>query len=325
KACLKWDVEGDENSKFFHGIIKSKRKSQMINRILNEGVCIADPNDIKTAFLNFYKEKFSCLDSSMSFPPVVATKRLGDSDHSYLDSMVSLEEIKDAVWECGSKKAPGRDEKDDVLKVDFEKAFDSVSWHFLDYIMEILGFSHQWRRWINARLVSSRASILVNGSPTSEFSLKRGLRQGDPLSPFLFIMVMERLNIMLKDGLAANPFRGVKIVSPCFHLLHLFYADDVIIFSEWNQCDMENIIHIPDEVAQMANGMGCSSSSFPFTYLGLPIGSNMGRISNWSILSDQLKVRLSGWKANMLSAGVVKEIHGGEVGFELLSSQSSGV
>nr|GEZ61403.1 putative RNA-directed DNA polymerase, eukaryota, reverse transcriptase zinc-binding domain protein [Tanacetum cinerariifolium] len=162
-------------------------------------------------------------------------------------------------------------EKDDVLKVDFEKAFDSVSWHFLDYIMEILGFSPQWRRWINAGLVSSRASILVNGSPTSEFSLKRGLRQGDPLSPFLFIMVMEGLNIMLKDGLAANPFRDVKIVSPCFHLLHLFYADDVIIFSEWNQCDMENIIHIPDEVAQMAKGMGSSSSSFPFTYLGLPI------------------------------------------------------
>nr|GFB54775.1 RNA-directed DNA polymerase, eukaryota, reverse transcriptase zinc-binding domain protein [Tanacetum cinerariifolium] len=180
KARLKWVVEGDENSKIFHSIINSKRKS---NRILNEGVSIADPNDINTVFLNFYKEKFSCLDSSMSFPPVLVTKRLGDSDRSYLDSMVSLEEIKDVVWDSGSQKAPGRD------------------------------------AWSKAR---------------------------DPLSPFLFIMVMEGLNIMLKDGLAANLFCGVKIGSPCFHLSHLFYADDVIIFSKRNQCDMDNIIRILD-------------------------------------------------------------------------------
>nr|GEZ23379.1 RNA-directed DNA polymerase, eukaryota, reverse transcriptase zinc-binding domain protein [Tanacetum cinerariifolium] len=77
------------------------------------------------------------------------------------------------------------------------------------------------------------ASILVNGNPTLE--LTRGLRKGDPLSPFLFIMVMEGLNITLKDGLAANLFRGAKIDSPSLHLSYLFYADDVIIFHEWNQ------------------------------------------------------------------------------------------
>ncbi|GJS31236.1 putative RNA-directed DNA polymerase, eukaryota, reverse transcriptase zinc-binding domain protein [Tanacetum coccineum] len=179
-----------------------------------------------------------------------------------------------------------------------------------------------------AGLISSRASILVNGSPTSEFSLKRGLRQGDPLSPFLFIIVMEGLNIMLKDGLAANLFHGIKIGSSSLHLSHLFYADDVIIFSEWNQSDMDNIIRILDvfflasrlkininksnlygvgvssaEVANMAEGTGCSSSSLPFSYLGLPIGSNMGRITNWTTLIDRFKARLSGWKANMLSSG----------------------
>ncbi|GJT47873.1 RNA-directed DNA polymerase, eukaryota, reverse transcriptase zinc-binding domain protein [Tanacetum coccineum] len=68
-----------------------------------------------------------------------------------------------------------------LFKVDFEKAFDSVSWRFLDHVMERLGFSSTWRKWIMAGLKSSRASILVMDSPTSEFSLKRGLRQGDPL------------------------------------------------------------------------------------------------------------------------------------------------
>ncbi|GKA31130.1 ankyrin repeat-containing protein ITN1-like protein, partial [Tanacetum coccineum] len=71
KARLKRDVKGDENSKKFHGIINSKRKSQMINGILHEGEWITDPKDIKTAFLNFYKAKFSCHDSPVIFPPIV--------------------------------------------------------------------------------------------------------------------------------------------------------------------------------------------------------------------------------------------------------------
>ncbi|GKA50964.1 putative RNA-directed DNA polymerase, eukaryota, reverse transcriptase zinc-binding domain protein [Tanacetum coccineum] len=215
-----------------------------------------------------------------------------------------------------------------LFKVDFEKAFDFVSWRFLDHVMERLGFSSTWRKWIMAGLKSSRASILVNGSPTSEFSLKRGLRQGDPLSPFLFIIVMEGLHIALKDGLTANLFQGVKIGSSKIRLSHLFYADDVIILSEWNQCDMDNIIRIlnvfylasglkinisksnlygvgvsSDDIESMAAGTGCSASNLPFSYLGLPIGLNMNRIANWNSLIERFKFRLSGWKANMLSSG----------------------
>ncbi|GKA19420.1 RNA-directed DNA polymerase, eukaryota, reverse transcriptase zinc-binding domain protein [Tanacetum coccineum] len=226
-----------------------------------------------------------------------------------------------------------------LFKVDFEKAFDSVSWRFLDHVMERLGFSSTWRKWIMAGLKSSRASILVNGSPTSEFSLKRGLRQGDPLSPFLFIIVMEGLHIALKDGLTANLFQGVKIGSSEIRLSHLFYADDVIILSEWNQCDMDNIIRIlnvfylasglkinisksnlygvgvsSDDIESMAAGTGCSASNLPFSYLGLPIGSNINRIANWNSLIERFKIRLSGWKENVLSLGgrltLIKSVFG---------------
>ncbi|GJW08293.1 hypothetical protein Tco_1570716 [Tanacetum coccineum] len=68
KARVKWEVEGDENSKFLHGIINSRRKSQMIQCIMHEGVRITEPNDIKLAFLNFYKDKFNCYDSLVIFP-----------------------------------------------------------------------------------------------------------------------------------------------------------------------------------------------------------------------------------------------------------------
>nr|GFC95938.1 cysteine-rich receptor-like protein kinase [Tanacetum cinerariifolium] len=100
-----------------------------------------------------------------------------------------------------------------LFKVDFEKAFDSVSWKYLDYMLHKMGFGSRWRTWINNCLMSARTSILIDGSPTSEFSLKRGLRQGDPLSPFLVIIVMEGLHMALNDGISSNIFHGVKIGS----------------------------------------------------------------------------------------------------------------
>nr|GEZ35986.1 putative RNA-directed DNA polymerase, eukaryota, reverse transcriptase zinc-binding domain protein [Tanacetum cinerariifolium] len=191
-----------------------------------------------------------------------------------------------------------------LFKVNFEKAFDSVSWRYLDYVLDKSGFGIKWRNWIKVGLVSSKTSILINGSPTSYFSLKRGLRKGDPLLHFLFIIVMEGLHMDLNDGLAGNMFHGVKVGSPGIFLSLLFYKKDVIIRSEWNLNAMEYIIRIlnifciafrlkinihksnvygvgvsSNEVEIMASYMECEVGFFPFTYLGLPIGLNMSRIT----------------------------------------------
>nr|GEW76647.1 RNA-directed DNA polymerase, eukaryota, reverse transcriptase zinc-binding domain protein [Tanacetum cinerariifolium] len=109
KARVKWEVEGDKNSKFFHGLINSRRKSQSIHGIMHEGVWLSDPKDIKEAFLNFYKKKFSCHESQVSFPSFMPAHRLNTSDQDLLKVVVSMEEIKTAFWDCGSNKAPGPD------------------------------------------------------------------------------------------------------------------------------------------------------------------------------------------------------------------------
>ncbi|GJZ98269.1 RNA-directed DNA polymerase, eukaryota, reverse transcriptase zinc-binding domain protein [Tanacetum coccineum] len=109
KAHVKWDIEGDENSKFFHGLINQKRRNQMINGIMVEGNWITNPCLIKDAFLQFYKRKFQAQDSQVMFSNLPHSHSLNCMDRETLERQVTLEEIKEAVWDCGSSKASGPD------------------------------------------------------------------------------------------------------------------------------------------------------------------------------------------------------------------------
>ncbi|GJT13200.1 hypothetical protein Tco_0860242 [Tanacetum coccineum] len=120
---------------------------------------------------------------------------------------------------------------------------------------------------------SAFASVLINGSPTKEFKVKKGLRQGDPSHHFSFHM-------QLKPQCAA-PKRFLKII---FHKSKLYGVGVTTL-----------------EVNSLASMIGCLPSKFPCTYLGLPIGGNMSRCANWGILVDKFNERLSNWKAMSLS------------------------
>ncbi|XP_071713612.1 secreted RxLR effector protein 78-like [Rutidosis leptorrhynchoides] len=98
-----------------------------------------------------------------------------------------------------------------IFKADFEKAFDSLNWKFLLDVMSCMGFGSKWRKWIMSCLKSASISILVNGAPTNQFTLSRGVREGDPLSPFLFILAAEGLNILTKATLDRNLFKGIEV------------------------------------------------------------------------------------------------------------------
>jgi len=99
-----------------------------------------------------------------------------------LDSVVVANETIDEVKRKKKKCI--------VVKVDYEKAYDSIRWDFLFYMMERLGFCIRRINWIKESLKSSTISVLVNGSPTHEFNPTKGLRQGDPLAPFLYNIIV---------------------------------------------------------------------------------------------------------------------------------------
>ncbi|XP_071694997.1 uncharacterized mitochondrial protein AtMg01250-like [Rutidosis leptorrhynchoides] len=130
-------------------------------------------------------------------------------------------------------------------------------------------FGQKWIKWIDGCLVSASVSVLVNGSLTEEFKLGKGIRQRDPLSPFLFIIAGEGLNLLMKEAVDIGLIRGAKVGKDKILLSHLQYAKD--IYLHWG---------LP-EIGSMANHFGCKGDNFPFSYLGLPVGANMNKSDDW--------------------------------------------
>ncbi|KAK3224602.1 hypothetical protein Dsin_004464 [Dipteronia sinensis] len=215
-----------------------------------------------------------------------------------------------------------------VVKLDFEKAYDSVDHSFLDSILGGMGFGLKWRKWMNYCISSPVLSVLVNGSPTEEFSLERGLRQGDPLSPFLFNIVIEALNCLFKKALGLKMLSGAVFDRNSVHMSHLQFTDDTILFLEPNMDFLlasKRILRCSELASGLrinfhksclvkvgkkgimdsvwAKVIGCKQASLPISYLGLPLGANPSSIACWNPIIQKIEKRLAPWKMRFLSKG----------------------
>ena len=120
-----------------------------------------------------------------------------------------------------------------ICKLDIKKAYDHVNWEALLDLLKRIGFWARWCRWIRTCISTVQFSILVNGSPVKFFGSSKGLRQGDPLSPMLFLVMMEVFSKMMKrvegagllQGFRADGRRGGGVC-----VSHLLFADDTILF-----------------------------------------------------------------------------------------------
>jgi hypothetical protein len=126
-------------------------------------------------------------------PLLISPEQMGYVEgRKILDGIILAHEV---IHSLKTTKKPGM-----LLKLDLSKAFDRLSWEYIENILLAFGFSQDWVHWILSLLSSSFFFILVNGSPSPTFSPSRGIHQGDPLSPFLFILMAEGLGRMLTNA-----------------------------------------------------------------------------------------------------------------------------
>ncbi|GKU89787.1 hypothetical protein SLEP1_g3881 [Rubroshorea leprosula] len=185
-----------------------------------------------------------------------------------------------------------------------------------------------WRNWIKECLQSSMISILVNGSPTQQFPVNKGIRQGDPLSPFLFLLVVEGLNGLMQSANEKNMYRGVRIGNGNLLVSHLQFANDTLFFGEASEENIQaiksimrtfelvsglkinfgksQIMGVGTEEGwkeRMAYRLCCKEGDLPFKYLGTPVGGNHRRIAMWQPLVNSFKKKLASWNGQNLSLG----------------------
>lgn len=230
--------------------------------------------------------------------------------------LMATELVQGYNWKSISKRS--------MLKVDLKKAFDSVNWDFLVLILQTLGFPPSFVNLIYQCISTTRFSVSINGELCGYFKGTRGMRQGDPLSPYLFVLAMEVFSQMLykefdSDQIGYHP----TAINP--QVTHLAFADDIMIFFDGEYGSLRHISATLETFATWSdlsmnrnktelftaglntvesteiNSIGFSVGTLPVRYLGLPLMHRKLRICDYKPLLDQLRARFSSWSSRALS------------------------
>ena len=197
-------------------------------------------------------------------------------------------------------------------------------------VMQKIGFGLKWMGWMWRCISIAKFSVLVNGVPTGFFSSTKGLRQGDPLSPYLFVMGMEVLSVLIRRAIEEGFRLGCRIrgrKGTEMNISHLFFADDTFFFCEAKK---EHLTHLSwtlfwfevasglrinlakseiipvgevEEVDVLVVELGCRVGSLPSSYLGLPLGAPNKSLSAWDGVEERVRRRLALWKRQYISKG----------------------
>ena len=214
-----------------------------------------------------------------------------------------------------------------ALKLDVSKAYDRVEWSFLEVTMMKMGFDARWVALILSCINLASYSILVNGVPKGDIWPSRGIRQGDPLSPYLFLIFFEALNCQLQQATKFKAIKGFSLCKNGLKISHLFFADDTLLFYLATKSDLDVIQSIlvlyeqasshklnrekttvffskatPDErKIEIINELKVSEMREYEKYLGLPAVVGRTKKASLNFIKERVWNKIQGWKEKLLS------------------------
>lgn len=214
-----------------------------------------------------------------------------------------------------------------ALKLDMSKAYDRVEWHFLEAMMKRMGFADTWVKLVMDCCTTVKYRFRFNDTITEEITPGRGIRQGDPISPFLFLFCAEAFSSLLNSAEQDGQLEGVKVWRNAPSFNHLLFADDSLIFlkaSEDSALHLQSILNLYENCSgqtinvdksaimfsknttsearrRMMDQLGLTRETWNERYLGLPVYVGQSRTKVFAYLKDRIWHRIQGWKEKLLS------------------------
>ncbi|XP_074277809.1 uncharacterized protein LOC141601425 [Silene latifolia] len=321
KAKVQCVLDGDDNTAYFHASIRKRRSRNKVYQVrdINDKLC-SKYDEIKTAFEEYYVSLFGTSKqvTKVNKRVVQAGNCLNSQHCGLLMSPITSEEKKSAMFSIPGTKAPGPDGYSSQL---FKDCWHIVGQEMVNY----LGFSELWIKLIMQCISTPSYSIALNGETFGFFKGKKGLRQGDPLSPLLFTLCLEYFSRILAVTQQLPKFRFHPLCKR-IGLSHLCFVDDFILFCKGEKTSIEPMINSFDYFSKASglvlntgksnfycNGMedwliseiarvtGMKKGSAPFKYLGVTVAPKRLSVLDCSCLVDKVVDRIKGLGARQLS------------------------
>jgi len=213
-----------------------------------------------------------------------------------------------------------------AMKIDITKAFDTLEWSFLLKVLKSFGFNEIFCNWIHVILKSAFLSVSINGKSHGYFNATRGVRQGDPLSPLLFCLAEDVLSRSISKLVEDGKLQQIKGTRNTAVPSHSLYVDDLMIYCNGRSSGLQALKELFDKyalnsgqvinttkstlfsdsiptarMAQIFNLLNFKIGSIPFNYLGVPIFNGKPKVCHLQSIIDKIKLKLSNWKASLLS------------------------
>ena len=214
-----------------------------------------------------------------------------------------------------------------TMKLDMSKTYDRVEWDFLLKLMRKMGFQRRWINLISACISTVTYSILVNGEPNGNITPTRGITQGDPIAPYLFLLCSEGLTGLIRQAVQEKKIRGFSLCKGGPKISHLFFADDSLFFCRAQMGDIQSIQNILERYERASGQQVNKSKAALFfstnvstttkhsiqevlgipevkeyeKYLGLPAVVGKNKRAGLNFIKDRVWGKIQGWKEKLLS------------------------